>query len=241
MDVYLDRSIFLSLKKDGKEADKDTLVLLIDKAIRNNTRTLLIREYLLAKNIFRKIKKYGISSNVRQIFDEFKKDYPSSEYTSVLEEEYDKDAALGEGMIAKNFKADNIDGNKFALEQLKGKIVYMDTWATWCLPCIEEFPQSIKMIKHFRNSAEVVFLFVSVDTNIKKWKDFVASGKAPNGIHVNHNSHSEGVSVYDLYRMYGIPHYALIDKEGKIVKNRAPTPSSQITYQLINYVINNSK
>jgi len=240
MGMYLYSSIYFALKKDGYSVSEDTLILVADSAIRRNERSATIREYLLAMNINRKMRENGLSPSMMKIVDDFKKDFPTSTYLSFLEEEYDKNMALGEGMIAKEFEANDLKGEPFSLNDLKGKIVYMDIWATWCAPCLEEFKHSKKIIDHYKDDGQVVFLYVSVDDDIERWKDFVAKGKAPSGIHVNNNTKVYDRSIYNLYRISGIPHYVLIDQEGKIKKNRASRPSQEQTYNLINSLLKRS-
>ncbi|MPR33505.1 TlpA family protein disulfide reductase [Salmonirosea aquatica] len=220
----LDLAIYYALKKEGKEKNTDTLAILMEKAILENTRTAPIREYLLAINIKRMLREFGATPTITQLFDRFKNLYPDSRYTATLDREFDKYQGLGEGKEAKDFIATYPDGKEFRLSDLKGKVVYLDTWATWCGPCIGEFPASKKMIEHFKENPEVVFLFVSIDTNLEKWKAYLKSGKAPKGIHVNQNTETQapGTALYTLYRMSGIPHYIVIDQAGKIKVNKAP-------------------
>jgi len=231
----LDLAIYYALKKEGKEKNTDTLAILMEKAILKNARTTPIREYLLAINIKRMLREFGATPTITQLFDRFKNLYPDSRYTATVDREFDKSQELGEGKDAKDFIATYPDGKEFRLSDLKGKVVYLDTWATWCGPCIGEFPASKKMIERFKENPEVVFLFVSVDTNLDKWKAYLKSGKAPRGIHVNQNTETQapGTSLYALYRMSGIPHYIVIDQAGKIKINKAPRPSDEESYTLL--------
>ena len=91
------------------------------------------------------------------------------------------------------------------------------------------------MIKHYKDNPEVVFLFVSVDNNLEKWKAYLSSGKAPKGIHVNQNPETQdlGASIQNQYRMIGIPHYIVIDQAGKIKINNGPRPSNKESYALL--------
>jgi thiol-disulfide isomerase/thioredoxin len=200
-----------------------------------NTHTAPIREYLLAINLKRLLRESGATPAITQIFDRFKGSYPDSRYTATLTREIDKYQELGEGKEAKDFIATYPDGKEFRLSDLKGKVVYLDTWATWCGPCIGEFPSSKKMVKHYQDNPEVVFLFVSVDSNLDKWKAYLNQGKAPQGIHVNQNPETQDykASIQNLYRMTGIPHYVVIDQAGKIKINNAPRPSDKESYSLL--------
>ncbi|WP_247233611.1 TlpA disulfide reductase family protein [Telluribacter sp. SYSU D00476] len=225
--------IYYTLEKDGKTTNKDTLLVLIDKAIRSNARLAPIREFLLAKNTHLSLTDYGLRPSVIQQFTQFTEEYPNSPYTPTLEAIFDKYYEVGEGKEAKDFTAIDPNGKEIRLSDLKGKVVYVDTWATWCAPCLAEFPHSKKMVEHYRGNDKVVFLFVSTDTDTQKWKSFVNSNKVPKGMHVNYNPEKQKPSLHELYRMRGIPHYILVDKAGKIKVNRAPRPSEKESYVLI--------
>lgn len=233
--THLVGSIYYALEKDGKATNEDTLLLLTDQALRGNTRLAPIREFLLAKNISRSFIDYGLRPQNFQNFIRFKKEYPNSSYLPPLETIIGKHKELGEGTEARDFTATDANGNTFRLSDLKGKVVYIDTWATWCGPCIAEFPHSKKMVEHYKDNQDVAFLFVSVDEDTQKWKSFLKGDRAPQGIHVNQNSAStpDESSIYSLYSMSGIPHYILVDKAGKIKVNKGPRPSEKESYELI--------
>lgn len=233
--THLVGSIYYALEKDGKATNEDTLLLLTDQALRGNTRLAPIREFLLAKNLSMSFTNYGLIPQAIQNYNRFKKEYPNSSYLPPLETIIGKHKQLGEGTEARDFTATDANGNAFRLSDLKGKVVYIDTWATWCGPCVAEFPHSKKMVEHYRDNRDVVFLFVSMDEDTQKWKSFLKGDRAPKGIHVNQNSAStpDGSSIFSLYNMSGIPHYILVDKAGRIKVNMGPRPSQKESYELI--------
>jgi thiol-disulfide isomerase/thioredoxin len=233
--THLVGSIYFALEKEGKATNEDTLLLLTDRALRGNTRLAPIREFLLAKNLSMSFTNYGLRPQAIQNYNRFKKEYPNSSYLPPLEMMVGKHMKLGDGTEARDFTAMDINENAFRLSDLKGKVVYIDTWATWCGPCIAEFPHSKKMVEHYKDNQDVVFLFVSVDEDTQKWKSFLKGDRAPQGIHVNQNSASTSneSSIYSLYSMSGIPHYILVDKAGRIKVNMGPRPSEKESYELI--------
>jgi len=231
--------IYFALKKDGKEKFEDSLALISDSIIRSNIRLSPIKEFLLASNISIFLKDFGINKQVEANFNSFKSDYPVSKYLSSLESELDKYYALSEGKPISDFIMADTSGNELKLSDLRGKIVYMDTWATWCTPCIEEFKYSKLLIEHFKKDKNVVFLFVSVDDDESRWKSFLKRDIVPLGHHVIY-SKKNNRSLVSLYRMSGIPHYLLVDEFGKIKLNRATRPSDNRTYELISGLVNNN-
>ena len=109
----------------------------------------------------------------------------------------------------------NAEGKKISLSSYKGKIVFVDFWATWCKGCIVAMPQSYELMEKFKNRNDMVFLYINISDDIERWKKFLAK------------ENMEGVSLYankeqteNLYKTYsfnGIPHYVLIDKQGKLI------------------------
>lgn len=108
------------------------------------------------------------------------------------------------------------------IEINKGKVVYIDCWATWCGPCIAELPNSNKLMKLYK-SEEVAFIFICLDSEEKNWKA-VLSKYSLAGQHyfLSKNQSSEFRNAFNIK---GVPHYILIDKHGDIFENGTQSPS----------------
>lgn len=65
------------------------------------------------------------------------------------------------------------EGNTFMLSSLRGKVVFLNFWATWCPPCRAEMPSVNKLYERFREDGNVVFLTVDTDGNFKKASSFL--------------------------------------------------------------------
>jgi thiol-disulfide isomerase/thioredoxin len=162
----------------------------------------------------------GLTPEVDSLFHKFISGYPASIYREPLQTQVNKWLIVSPGRYAPDFTGTTVEGKSLSLSDLKGKVVYIDVWATWCGPCREEFPFSKKLQKKFEGNNKIVFLFVSVDRDMGAWKKMVINDKAWKGVHINQREISE------LYLIHGIPRYILIDAQGKIVKANAPRPSS---------------
>ena len=109
------------------------------------------------------------------------------------------------------------------LNTYKGKVIYLDFWASWCRPCKNEMPHSTEMKKYFKGK-DVVFVYISSDRDQKAWENSVAQLKITGENYlVNAKVHGEYNSLYDVKY---IPRYILIDKDGKVVDANAKRPSS---------------
>lgn len=117
---------------------------------------------------------------------------------------------------APKFTLVDLKGEKVSLAELKGKIVIIDFWATWCGPCIQSFPGMQKAVNKFATDPNVKFLFVN------SWENNVEDKKKNAEDFVNKNKYSFQVlldndnKVIESYKVNGIPTKFIIDKEGNI-------------------------
>jgi len=134
-------------------------------------------------------------------------------------------ASLAKGNPAPDFKYVNLEGDSMTMSDFKGKVVYIDVWATWCAPCIAEHPYMEELHKQYENE-DVAFIAISVDSSPEPWKKMVDK-KALGGIHL----YAEGAwdaTIMQKYAISGIPRFILIDQEGNIVDANAARPSGDI-------------
>ena len=124
-----------------------------------------------------------------------------------------------------SFDYENHKGGKTKLEDLRGKYVYIDVWATWCGPCRAEIPFLKKVEeKYHGKNIEFVSISVDVDKDHEKWVTFVKE-KELGGIQLfaDKNWNSEFMKSYGIN---SIPRFILLDPKGNIVKSDAERPSS---------------
>ncbi len=141
-----------------------------------------------------------------------------------------KQKSLAPGNPSPTFNYDNFKGGKTSLESLKGKVVYIDVWATWCGPCRGELPHLQKVEKAYHGK-NIAFVSISVDKNVEAWKKMVKD-KNLGGIQLHADKAFSSKFVKD-YGINGIPRFILLDKEGKIVNADAPRPSNKNLKKLL--------
>lgn len=120
--------------------------------------------------------------------------------------------------VAPAFTLLNEKDKKVSLSDFKGKIVYIDFWGVNCVPCIDQFENHAKDI-HEKYKQDVVFINICVDSDTKTWKTFLKKNKLQ-GVNLIAEGWTENKVCID-YFVQGIPHYIIIDKDGKIFDNHA--------------------
>jgi thiol-disulfide isomerase/thioredoxin len=114
-------------------------------------------------------------------------------------------------------------GKTYSLANFKGKVVYVDVWATWCGPCKREIPELMKLEKEMEHE-NIQFLSISTDRDVNAWKNFLRT--QPMGGLQLHQSDNMDESVSKAFVVNSIPRFLLFDQEGRIVSSDAPRPSS---------------
>jgi thiol-disulfide isomerase/thioredoxin len=164
--------------------------------------------------VFVDLQKKSIDDNYNDVVKYYKKNYEANLAKSKLN-----------NTISPTFDYENHKGGTTKLEDLKGKYVYIDVWATWCGPCRAEIP-SLKKVEEMYHDKNIAFVSISVDVDKdhEKWKNFV-SEKQLGGIQLfaDKNWNSDFMISYGIN---SIPRFILIDPNGKIIKSDAARPSS---------------
>lgn len=158
----------------------------------------------------------------------YKGTQPFDTYYAVLE----KDALEKErakfmkemiNMPAPKFSLANLKGETVSLEALKGKVVIVDYWATWCGPCISSFPGMQKAVDKYKNDPNVAFVFINTwqtEANREKLvKDWAAAN--PNYtfnilLDTKNPKDESKFEVIEQYKVDGIPTKFIVDGNGNI-------------------------
>ncbi|MEN8697678.1 MAG: TlpA disulfide reductase family protein, partial [Bacteroidia bacterium] len=121
-----------------------------------------------------------------------------------------------EGAMAPDIKLKTPAGDSLALSSLRGKVVLIDFWASWCGPCRRENPNVKKIYEKYKDQGFEIY-GVSLDNNASRWNDAIAK----DGLTWKHVSDLAGwqSSAAKLYGVRSIPATFLLDKEGRIYKS----------------------
>ncbi len=149
-----------------------------------------------------------------KVSESMKKKFPDQKNLKAFYDYVDKMKRLNVGSLAPEIKLSSPEGKEIALSSLRGKIVLVDFWASWCGPCRKENPNVKKIYEEYHSKGFEVFS-VSLDKDKKAWTKAIADDKL-SWTHVSDLGYWQS-SVVPLYDIKGIPMTVLLDKEGRIV------------------------
>jgi thiol-disulfide isomerase/thioredoxin len=143
-------------------------------------------------------------------------DFPNSSYTSNLKEAIAKLGPTIDGVIAPEINLKTPEGDSLALSSLRGKVVLIDFWASWCGPCRKENPHVKAIYEKYKDKGFEIY-GVSLDNKEANWKAAIQK----DGLTWKHVSDLRGwkSSAAKLYQVRSIPATFLIDQEGRIIKS----------------------
>ena len=131
--------------------------------------------------------------------------------------EKEKNKPLGIGKIAPDFEELMVDRKTMLkLSDLRGKVVLIDFWASWCGPCRRENPNVVKTYNQYKDKGFTI-MSVSLDKDLAKWKAAIAADQLSWPNHVSDLGGWQS-KVSRLYQVGSVPYTVLIDAEGKIIQ-----------------------
>lgn len=126
-----------------------------------------------------------------------------------------KQGSALENKLAPDISLKNPEGKTITLSSLRGKVVLIDFWASWCGPCRQENPNVVRAYNKFKDKGFTVYS-VSLDKDAEAWKRAIKSDGLIWPNHVSDLKQWES-PMPQLYGFNGIPYTVLIDKKGKII------------------------
>jgi thiol-disulfide isomerase/thioredoxin len=196
----------------------------------NKAGTTTIQDWMAAEKIVSTVK-YLSDKNTIALYKDSAKTIHNPNYRKAVYATLGQLLSFGNGDAAKDFAFTTPASETVHLNEYKGKVIYIDLWATWCGPCIEEMPAMEKLKTQYSNNADIVFLTLSIDEDLALWKRFITN-----------KSMSGTLGIIDRnklndYKITGVPRIIVIDKNFTIAAMNGSLPSSKNTTALLNKLL----
>lgn len=205
------------------------------KRIQNNMQPP-VAEFVEADLLYSSLQLEQNYSTLGLLFNDFKRRYPQSAYTPYIQPLADRAIAYDK-KVNQPFTADqkiipdyaSISSFRDLMLLFKGKTVYIEFWATWCITCKDQFDKEPELHKYLQSKGvEHLFISVDVDNKEAEWKELIKYHDLK-GSHIKANERL----IRDLSRIfwngkgYALPLYVIIASDGKIVEADALAPADR--------------
>ena len=181
-----------------------------------------IRDWFIAGSIISDFEHYSYD-DANAIYKDFSSKIKVKAYADTLSSFYKNVHKLKPGNQAPNFTVPSQDGKLVSLNSLKGKAIFIDFWGISCVPCIGDIKSFVPKLHEKYKTKNVVFVNICVDANNKEWRKSLKNLNL-SGINLLAKGWTNN-AVCQAYRIIGIPHYIIIDEDGKIADYNSPRPS----------------
>lgn len=217
---YLESQTGMPLYKSRKSlAEINTLISLLKSKVSNEVLVDRVIESLLGS--------FTASYKAAANFDNDLKDYTNAasqikdfSIRSPVKKGFENLRYTMKGATLPQIKFEDAEGNIQSLDQFKGKYLFIDLWASWCVPCIKMTPLVQELEKQYEGR-NITFVAISIDGNKQSW---LSKMKELN-MHGNQFLDLPGAFTKSL-NVTGIPHYMIYSPEGKLVVYKADMPSN---------------
>lgn len=164
------------------------------------------------------------TETVNKYYTKFKKSNNNT-YVDLINGKYQLDSMSTDKLTLKDV-FNNTSYLEDILEKNRGKLIYIDFWASWCKPCIDEIPYKNKLRTDYANK-KVVFISISFDKYLEEWKSSQVY-KLLNNLTYNFIIKKPNLSklIKDNHIIF-VPRYLLYNQSGKLLDPNAPHPNSE--------------
>jgi thiol-disulfide isomerase/thioredoxin len=144
-----------------------------------------------------------------------------NKYKQALIEKINILTNFSDGDDARDFFFTDNNNHQIGLSQFKGKVIYIDIWATWCGPCLQEMPFLDTLRNRYKEDSSLVFISLSIDENRELWKSALLKRNLTGYQFITNRARLKE------YNVISVPRVIIIDKDFTVAAMNGPSPSSQ--------------
>lgn len=222
------------ISKDAIKNDPSINIIDFTKKHTKNLKSTKIKDYITSM-LMKEMNQNNI--NIETDYIEILSMLTDANKKERLTQRYNSAKNTKTKMSTVGFNYENFDGSQTSLNNFKGKLVYIEIWATWCGPCLREQPALTKLITDYKGK-NIEFVSISIDTkkDYEKWRKMVVE-KNVGGTQLIADKSLES-DFMKAFSVGLIPRSILLDETGKIIESAAPKPSSPNIRKLLNKLLN---
>lgn len=219
----------IKMKQGGDKDWKQTFDELASRQLSTKSKQILLKlcmenicNLFSAKEINSYLDKYLSITQDKELYNSIKEEYQLS-----------SDA---EQLLLKDIYGNSTNLNEI-LNRHKGKVIYIDFWASWCMPCKEEIPFISKLREKYKRR-DIVFLYLAYKDTENAWRKALKEEsleKETNNFFIINSKNSK---ILEKIKLELIPRYIIFDKQGNIAEMNAPRPSNVKVTEILDKYLN---
>lgn len=213
VEIYLDRFVIKG------ENDLRTVYRKIDSTLSGRVQDVQLGTFL-RRHISALVRDRPLGDS---LLSAYRSTCTSPRLSSIIRGQYKLALSLKKGQPAPMVSAIDISGEPHTLQELKGKVVYVDIWATWCLPCVAAMKSSRELRSAF-STDDVAFVYIAFEDDIERWRSYLKNNDL--GPHAWFADKVMSEQIQQRIGVHGIPRYMIIDRDGNIYSAEAPGPDN---------------
>lgn len=170
-----------------------------------------------------------------EYLNKFKNDYQDSIMVNYLVEQFNIKFSIDDDLqlVDKKGRLTSFDS---LIASNQGKVIYIDFWASWCGPCINEMPNSKKLQAELADK-NITYIYLSADHKDRPWQLAMQRLGLIEGQHFRMDNAGYSIKMQEL-NIPSLPHYMIYDTKGQLVNSNAPRPSQKelLKKELLSYI-----
>ena len=195
-------------------------------------------KHSLLDDLLDRVISQGNPKNVDRFWNPIK-EYAAND-TALLNKYIPKIEALKKtraGKMAPEQTFSDVNGKPFKLSDFRGKVLYIDVWATWCVPCKKEIPYFAKVAEHYKDNPNIQLISISTDRerDHEKWRKMIKNEKFAWPQFVMKDV--EDKKIVSDFNIQFIPRFIIINADGTIQNPDAPRPSEKDVIKILDDII----